>query len=282
MPALVVALVAMALPILVSVVVGFGPGNRLDAAAFEDPADLGPALTGLLASLGSFVAGSLLLQLGLLFVTGMIAHATQAAATGRRITLSQAWAATRGKRWRLVALAVLLSVVLVLVVGVWIISIVALVLADITVGLVVAYGILSGLVLVAVVVYCYVRLTFLAVPALMLEAVGVFGSLARSWRLTAAQFWRIFAISLLTGLVASVAGSILGVPFSLVGQGIGLASPEHAVVGLVVGQALSTVVSATFTAPFSAAVSTLLYLDQRIRKEAYDVDLMVAAGITEG
>ena len=35
-----------------------------------------------------------------------------------------------------------------------------------------------------------------------------------------------------------------------------------------------------FVAPFTAAVTTLQYLDQRMRKEAYDVELMAQAGIT--
>jgi len=34
--------------------------------------------------------------------------------------------------------------------------------------------------------------------------------------------------------------------------------------------------------PFSSAVSALLYVDQRIRKEAYDVELMTRAGILPG
>ena len=33
-------------------------------------------------------------------------------------------------------------------------------------------------------------------------------------------------------------------------------------------------------ASFSAAVSSLQYLDQRMRKEAYDVELMAQAGIS--
>ena len=280
-PALVIALVAMALPIAVSSLLGLGLGGTVDPRLLEDSSGGEAVLDGLLASFGSLVVGSVLLQLGLLLLTGMIAHVTHAAASGRRITLAESWAATHGKRWRLVGLALLLLVVFTLVAGVWTVSIVAMVLADLAVGIVVLYAVLSGLVLLVVAAFFYVRVTFLAVPALMLEDVGVFGAFARSWRLSASQFWRLVGISLLTGLVASIAGSILGVPFSLAGQGIGLARPELAVVGLVIGQALSTVVSATFTAPFSAAVSALLYLDQRIRKEAYDVDLMVAAGITE-
>ena len=39
-------------------------------------------------------------------------------------------------------------------------------------------------------------------------------------------------------------------------------------------------VAAAFVAPFSSAVSSLQYLDQRMRKEAYDVELMTQAGLT--
>ena len=43
---------------------------------------------------------------------------------------------------------------------------------------------------------------------------------------------------------------------------------------------IGSVVGAAFTAPFTAAVTSLQYLDQRMRKEAYDVELMTQAGIT--
>ena len=49
---------------------------------------------------------------------------------------------------------------------------------------------------------------------------------------------------------------------------------------LVVTQALASVIAAAFVAPFTSAVTSVQYLDQRIRKEAYDVELMTLAGIT--
>jgi hypothetical protein len=48
---------------------------------------------------------------------------------------------------------------------------------------------------------------------------------------------------------------------------------------LVVSNALSAVVTAAFVAPFTASVASLQYVDQRIRKEGYDVELMTRAGI---
>ena len=43
----------------------------------------------------------------------MIAHVTAAAAIGERLTLGEAWRATRGKRWRLIGLTLLLGLMLV-------------------------------------------------------------------------------------------------------------------------------------------------------------------------
>ena len=74
---------------------------------------------------------------------------------------------------------------------------------------------------------------------------------------------------------------MLALPISLIGQIVILSiDPDYALLALVVLQALSSVVSAAFIAPFSSAVSSLQYIDQRMRKEAYDVELMTQAGLT--
>jgi hypothetical protein len=69
---------------------------------------------------------------------------------------------------------------------------------------------------------------------------------------------------------------------TLVGQLASLAVPEYEVLGLAVTQAVASILSAAFVAPFTAAVTALLYIDQRMRKEAFDVELMARAGITGG
>ncbi len=74
----------------------------------------------------------------------MIAHVTAAAAIGRRLSLGEAWAATRGKRWRLIGpdLPARLSAARPLVaayVGAWF----AVVFAADGVGLVVIWGLLT-------------------------------------------------------------------------------------------------------------------------------------------
>jgi hypothetical protein len=115
----------------------------------------------------------------------------------------------------------------------------------------------------------------------MLEPVGIFGALGRAVRLTYRQFWRLLGLLLLVTLVVGVAGGILRLPFSITGQ-VFLASADETGYGLVIYllmTAIGTVISSAVLQPFSAAVSALLYIDQRIRKEAYDVELLTRAGI---
>jgi len=201
---------------------------------------------------------------------------------GRRLTLGEAWAATRGKRWRLVGLALLLGFSALLLIGVyvllWVLVIVGV--GDNT-ALVVIWGLLSVPAFMCLMIWFWVRVYYLPVPALMLEPVGVFGAVGRGFRLTRKQFWRTFGIALLTILVVGIASNVLAFPIGIVGQIATVAvGAQYALLVLVVTQALSQVISAAFVTPFTSAVTSLQYLDQRMRKEAYDVELMQQAGIT--
>lgn len=279
--ALLVAVVAMALPVVVTSVLTWTVGTSID---LSDPDQAAGATTGDAISwaggLGSLVVGALLQQLGLLLVSGMVAHVVAAAAIGRTLTLGEAWAATRGQRWRLVGLTALVALVTTLVLAAYALTVVAVVTATSSAAPVVVYLLVSLPVLVCLAVWTYVRLAYLAVAALMLERLGVLAALGRAWRLTGGRFWRTFGIAALTALLTGAAGYALALPVSVAGQvGMFLVGPEHVLLLLVLTQAVSTVLSSAFVAPFSTAVASLQYLDLRIRDEAYDVELMTQAGI---
>jgi hypothetical protein len=149
------------------------------------------------------------------------------------------------------------------------------------VGAAVLVGLVLAAILVVVLAWFWVRVRALAVPTLMLEPVGIFAALGRAVRLTRHQFWRLLGLLLLVTLVTSVAGGILRLPFSITGE-VFLTGAHDNSYGLVLYlfmTALGSVVSAAVLQPFSAAVSALLYIDQRIRKEAYDVELLTRAGL---
>jgi MFS family permease len=274
--AVLVAAVAMTIPVLVTAILTFAVDLSLDKSGSElSDADA----AGIAGSFGSLGLGAVLQSIGLILVTGMIAHVTAAAAVGRRLTLGEAWGATRGKRWRLVGLATTLGLMSGAIVLVYAATWFPVVLA-LGVGWTVVYGLVTVPAFLCFMCWFWVRVYYLAVPPLMLEPHGVFGAIRRGFALTRRQFWRTFGIALLTLVIAQVAGSMLALPFSIAGQVLTIAAgADYALLGLVLVQALSSVVSAAFVAPFTAAVTSLQYLDQRMRKEAYDVELMSRAGI---
>jgi hypothetical protein len=275
--AVLVAVVAMAIPVLVTSLLTWTVGLSLDQA---DGAVSGAETAGVIGSFASLGLGTILQSIGLILVTGMIAHVTAAAAVGRRLSLGEAWRATHGKRWRLIGLAALLGLMLVGLLGFYALTWVAVVLAGDGAAMLV-YGLLSVPIFLAFLGWFWIRVYYLPVPALMLEPVGVTGAIGRGFRLTRGQFWRTFGIALLTVVIAQTAGSMLSLPATLLGPVlVGVLSPQYAVLGLVLTNAFTSVVAAAFVAPFTTAVASVQYLDQRMRKEAYDVELMSRAGIT--
>jgi hypothetical protein len=268
----------MAIPVLATGVLSMAADLSLEAGV---DADNTTELVGIGAIIAALGLGAVLQYVGMIFVTGMIAHVTAAAAVGRRLSLGEAWAATRGSRWRLVGLTVLVGLIWTVVIVVYAaMSVLLLVLVD---SWVVALGwfLVTGPAFVVLAIWLWVRVTYLPVPALMLERVGVFGAIGRGYRLTRRQFWRTFGIGLLTVVITSIAAQVFTIPFSIAGQVAGLAISDTgvALLALVVANALGSVLSTAFVAPFTAAVVSLQYLDQRMRKEAYDVELMTQAGI---
>lgn len=276
--AVLVAAVAMAAPMLAAGAVTAALGLTLDGS--EDLSSSEDA--GALVAFGSILVGSVLQYVGLVFVTGMIAHVVAAAAIGRRLSLGQAWAATRGHRWRLVGLTVVIGLIwTVILLAYTVVSVLLVVVADST-PVIVLYFLGTVPVLIAALLWTWIRVTYLAVPALMLERIGVFASLGRGLRLTRRQFWRTFGIALLTLVITSFAAQMLTLPFSIAGQvaAIGMGDSAAGLLVYLAATALGTVASTAFVAPFTSAVTSVQYLDQRMRKEAYDVELMAQAGIT--
>jgi hypothetical protein len=275
--AVLVAAIAMTVPVLVTALLTWSVDLSLEQADGTSDAEA----AGIIGSLGSIGVGSVLQTIGLVLVTGMIAHVTAAAAIGRRLSLGEAWRATHGKRWRLIGMTLLLGVMVTALLAVYALTWVPVVMLAET-WQVVVYGLVSVPLFLVFMCWFWIRVYYLPVPALMLEDVGVWGAIRRGYRLTRKQFWRTFGIALLTMLIAQVAGAMLTMPISVVGQGlvVGSGSVRFAMLGLVVTNALTSIVSAAFVAPFTTAVTSLQYLDQRMRKEAYDVELMTRAGLT--
>ena len=238
---------------------------------FETDPDLAsdPFLNATVASylpaLAMFIA-SILLPV---FIALVIGHAVQ----GQKVTLAQTWQQSRGRILTAVATTFLVIAMFVALVVALIIVLVGLWATDST-------GLAAGGTVVAIIaavtggIYLWVKVGF-AVTIVVLEGAGARRSIARSWRLTRGRpFWRIFGIRLLTSIVATIAGSIVGTPIGLIAL-FAAGSPESTFIWLLpLSQAVSALVQGVLVTPFVSGVDSLLYVDQRIRREGLDVMLM--------
>lgn len=245
----------------------------LDDGSLGDPSDpfAGQLTSGML---GSYVptfaplAISLVLPLFMAFVIG---QGTQ----GRKVGLGQTWAATRGRVPAALGLMGLFLVGALVIFGL---------LLGIPVAILVSSGgesgwvwlVLGVLAYVVVSAYLLTKLGF-ATSIIVLETAGPVRAIRRSFALTRgpAAFWRILGIRLLTYIVVVIAGSILSVPLTLLGTG--LAFGIQAAWVLTVVQSVNVLIQSVLTTPFMAGVDSLLYVDQRIRREGLDMQLIQQA-----
>ncbi|MEU1792207.1 glycerophosphoryl diester phosphodiesterase membrane domain-containing protein [Streptomyces sparsogenes] len=223
--------------------------------------------------------------LGTLFTTAVLTVVVGRAVLGRQVSLGEAWREARPRLLQLCGLLLLLP---------------ALAAAACAVGMApglllmaagadsegAALALLGGLGSMVVAVWIWVRYS-LAAPALMLEKQGIVAAMRRSAKLVRGAWWRVLGVQLLALLIAIVVSAILEIPTSAVGMAIGgdnamdWLSGESVSVSwtflVVIG--VGGVIASTITLPISAGVTALLYVDQRIRREALDLELARAADV---
>ena len=135
-------------------------------------------------------------------------------------------------------------------------------------------GIPGGL----IVLRLYIALNF-AGPALVLERQTLRASVNRSLRLVRGAWWRIFALTLLVTILVDIVAGLLLSP-TVIANLVSSSSDSTSTAGLILTGVVSAL-SSTLTIPITSAFSVLLYVDQRIRREALDLELAAAAGVPQ-
>ncbi len=266
-----------------------------DLQALEDlPATASPAeVFGVIGgTLGGFGVMAIVGWVATVILTGILTVVVSRAVLGQNLTVGEAWAMARPKIPKLLLLTLVYSLIaLSPIVAVIVLTALA---AAAGVGeAVIAVGVLAGLLGFAMSVWLYVRYA-LASPAFMLEStpgrhpgeparpIGIIKALRRSAELVTRSWWRLFGILILVWIVAIIVTQVISVLFSV--PTFFIADPfdpeSMTSLGVLSLSALGGIVSTTITAPFLAAAVALLYIDRRIRREALDVELARAAGVT--
>jgi hypothetical protein len=113
----------------------------------------------------------------------------------------------------------------------------------------------------------------LAGPLLVLERLGPFASMGRSWRLVSGRWWATFGTLLLAVLLLFVVGIILGL---VLGAAIALVVGDSVAAGATANVIIDTA-SNVIGIPFFAAILVILYYDRRVRKEGLDMHMQTGA-----
>ncbi|AYG82492.1 hypothetical protein DWB77_04671 [Streptomyces hundungensis] len=239
------------------------------------------AFDAMLSGLVDLVPPLIIGQFATLFTTAVLTIVVSRSVLGRPVSLGDAWAEARP---RLLSLLGLLALVFVMCGGIIAIGVLPGALLGGAGGA--ALAVLGGLATSVVALWLYIRFC-LAAPALMLERQSIVQSLRRSAKLVNGSWWRILGVTLLTSVLVSIVSMIIMMPFTFGAAAADSNSlrslldgntPDFSWPYLIIS-GVGAVIGSAITYPIVAGVSVLLYIDQRIRREALDMELARAAGI---
>lgn len=200
-----------------------------------------------------------------IFITGALAQAVAARYLGDPETILGAYTSTGAQPFVRLFLALLLAIaaIVVLVIAIAVLIFLAVAAGSSVAPAAIILAILAGFGGLFVAVYVVPHL-YLVPQIIVLERRGVFASVRRSWFLVHGYFWHVvglvFLVSLMVGIVS---GIIAGVVAVVTAGNLVLETGLSGIIGLLLQ-------------PISLGATTLLYFDQRVRKEAFDLEYEAA------
>jgi hypothetical protein len=250
--------------------------------------------SNILGYLGAIVLLSILSLLGTTLVTLMSVHHVERFLHGETSTVAEGWRAAIRRILPMIGLQILEFVIIGVVTGIIAIGvgillfIVALIFGGAMAGLgnetaSIILGI--GLIIVLLVGYLLLLVLLLAptayfmgrwvaaVPTLLIEGMGPVTALQRSWALTKGRVWRALIFIVLLTLISAI---VIGLPVVFMQQIAIILMPSQLALITVISTSVSYLLN-LFYQPFYATGIVLFYYDLRVRAEAYDVALRVAA-----
>lgn len=241
--------------------------------------DFAHAFQGSMAASGITV---LVGMVGTIVATSIVTMIVSRAVLGRPVSTADAWHSARPQLPRLLGLTILLPLVLVAILGVSALPGILVALSGSEDGGA-ALAVLGLPVGCAVAAWLMVQWS-LASPALMLEKQGIVAAMKRSAKLVRGAWWRTVGVQLVSIILVVLTSSLISMPFVLIGAAVtgdgassffsmDSTSSWSYLVFVAIGGALGSAV----TLPIGAGVTTLLYMDQRIRRESLDLELIRAA-----
>jgi hypothetical protein len=233
-----------------------------------------------MASFGiGFFVGLVVMLAGMAISHAATVKAVAAVHLGREITIGGAYKALRGRFWRV--LGVFFLVMLLVGVSAFVIMMVATIIGTLavaggakggTAGAIAGglFALAAAVAAAILAITIYVRYS-LAIQACVVEDLRVIASLKRSAVLSKGARTRVLTIYFIFAVLSFVLGMVLG----LLAVGVGALVHNPIIAAIVIY--LSSFISGSLTGPLATIGISLLYYDERVRKEAFDLQLMMAS-----
>ncbi|NUR03326.1 MAG: hypothetical protein HOY79_44480 [Streptomyces sp.] len=277
----VIALVTEAVSVVVQ---GLWAGDtRLKDLRDNPNPSVGDIMHALSGTLGWVGLALVMILIGWCTATALLTLVTSRAVLGRPVSTAQVWRDAGPRVAQLLGLALLLPLIGAAVLAISVLpgSLVALSGAADGGAALASLGLLGGFV---VILWLLVQWS-LAAPALMLEKQSIAAAMKRSAKLVRGDWWRVLGVQLLGLLLSYLITAIVSTPFSLIalwlsgdgGMSGFLSGDSHPSWSYLILSGVGGAIGSTITLPISAGVTALLYMDQRIRRESLDVQLIRAA-----
>ena len=193
-------------------------------------------------------------SMGALFLTVIVSAASQAATVvavshvhlDRPASVTDSFSRVKGEIWGVIGLSMLMGL-----------------------------GIGAGFIALIVPGVLLALMWSLSVPVKVLENKGVTDAMSRSSDLTKGDWGRIFVIWLLFILLGFAIGLLLRWPVEIAAGVSSIAGLQRSSGAWQVALLVSTFVSECLVGPLGTIAFSLLYYDERVRKEAFDLQLMM-------
>jgi MFS family permease len=258
------------------------PGGPLESG---DPLKMGAALGA--AFLGAVVLFALLLA-GYAFAAGATVGAVSRVHLGHTTTIGECYRLIKPHFWSIVGIVVLVGAcvgAVIFVAALFVIIPVAMAFAgggrpNFTAGIGLGIFLGSLAVIAAFILAFYISTKFsLSVPACLLENLGVIESMKRSWRLTEGTVLRMILVSILAAVIAWVLSMVLSIPYFIgIGMMITRKNPNpNMLLPFIAWQYVANFLARSLAGPVGTIAAALIYYDQRVRKEAFDLQLIMQA-----
>jgi hypothetical protein len=273
-----------------SLVAGF-----IQLAAFGVPVMPQPGVVDLMAfqklmvqSLVGAILATIFYAVGQAFATGATMHAVSMVHLGKTTTIRESYATIWPMFWGIVKILVSVFVRAFWLFGLSYIFFFSLFLAvpalsrgggqSLGLALVVGLGfLLSFAAWVGGVVwgiYAYARYS-LAIPAGVLEKLNAKNAITRSKFLTQGSLGRIIAVYVLTAVMGIILASVLQAPGYIGSNLFSLNGGAHISRSFLLWSFFGSFVGRALAGPIATMAVALIYYDERVRKEAFDLQLMM-------